>query len=183
VTWEDVTLAVTLEGPGAGHIERAEAGATARVSTGTQPAGATQAFLEALARGAPRAEPFALAGEIRASWDGASCLAEADNDAAAGTYRLSFANQADAFVGFAMVAVESPHTWQQVRRVAATLDVAAGEPPPDWISIIGQVQADAGRSALGVVHIGSALVGPVCAATEGDSAVPMYHVGEPLPTR
>jgi pyrimidine-specific ribonucleoside hydrolase len=180
VTWEDVALSIVQEGAGAGHLARVSAGPTARVSTGTEPALAVGAFLEALTAGDPRGEPFALDGEVRASWDGTRCLAEAANHGGAGVYRLRFDNQAVAFTGFAMIAVDAPHTWQQVRRVAATLDITAGEPPPDWISIIGQAQADAGQTAIGVVRLGSPLVGPVCAAADKVGAGPVYHVGDPL---
>jgi hypothetical protein len=179
VTWREMTVLVEGEGSSGGHVQRDPDGAEALISTDVNPGAATSRFIEALSLGRPRADPFELAGDLAASWDGTSCTADATGETRPGAYRLTFANDSADFAGFALVRVAPPHTWEELHELAAQLDPATGEAPPAWIGVMGQVQADAGQSAPAIVQVDSGLVGPVCAAADGD-ALASYHVGEPV---
>ena len=71
--WEDMTVAMEPTGPGAGRLSRDPGGRPVRVAMSADRDAFMARFLAALRTGAPRSNPFAIAGSMEVRWDGTSC--------------------------------------------------------------------------------------------------------------
>lgn len=164
VTWQDATLTV---GEG-GRLSRDEAGRAARVAVAADARSVEEALLAALQRGAARATPFQLAGEIDVTFDGTACRATAigaDTTLAAGLYRLHFTGPAGGSpFGVTMAGVQPPKSWSDLVAWIKTIDLATQQEPPPWVltgpSVADEAGTGAPLSVAGAIPAG--MVGPVC---------------------
>ncbi len=162
VAWEDATLAVTVDGPTRGALARDPAGTPVRVATRAARPAVEAALLEALRRGPPRPNPFAMQGGIRVTWDGRTC-AMVGAPSRAGTYELTFEVAPDAAgAGLGFVALGPDRTWDQLRELFRDFEVAEGVEPPPWVSVVGELDGVPGSSSSTVTTIPAGTAGPVC---------------------
>jgi hypothetical protein len=164
-TWEDAMIAITDRG----RISRDAAGRPARFAVAADGPRVTEAVLAGLRRGAPRPEPFVLAGTLSVGWDGAACRIEPPFPTAAGVVRVELHNRSAAPVGLLAAGVREPRTWADALAWIDGVDLGAPDlAPPDWIVPVGSegLSAEAGADATGMVALPAGTVGVVCATGE-----------------
>ena len=157
VSWEDSTMTV---GPDGGLIQD-EAGKTIRFAASADRAAVEGALLEALRRGDPRATPFSVAGSIAVTFDGTTCAVSGTSDQR-GVHELQYDGPAGAPSGAAVVAVRTPHTWDQVLALLPTLDINA--PPPGWLEQgpVAQDPVGSGEPVSATGQVDEDLAGVAC---------------------
>ena len=166
VTWEEVTVAVSLEGSEAGRLVRSPTGRPVRAAMSADPDTFLPALLEALRRGDARPEPFEAA-TMTIRWDGATCRVE-NPPAASGAVMASLVNDADSAVAMGLVGVIPPKTWQDVLAYAA----AGGPTDPDavlpaWIRDLGAfTPVEPHGTAIAITEVPAGVVGGLCATGE-----------------
>ena len=175
-TWDDVRVVV---GPRGELTRDDDAGRPVAWATGADRAAFEAAFVDALRRGGPRATPFAMAGSLTASWDGTTCRIAADASTP-GYYDLSFTGRSGAPSGVLVAGVAATHTWADLERFAATVDLETTTGTPPWLLEGGQAFDDTGRgrAVTGSVTLKPGTWGPVC--VEGTWPDVTFHPGEPF---
>lgn len=175
VTWEDATLRVA----DSGRLDRDAGGQPVRFAITADRSKVEDAFLTSLRRGGPRATPFALSGDLVASWDGAMCVAEASGLQVGGLARVTFENSSGTPAGVAIARVLAPHTWADVSEVTATIDVEAEVGIPEWIVSVVNLDSDGGVSVQSATMLAEAGThGPVCISGEWPDVA--FTVGSPF---
>ena len=174
--WEEMPIGVTVDGPEAGRIRRDASGRTALVAIGADGDRSFSALLDALRRGAPRPEPFTLAGTLRVTWDGTACtIAEAPVQG--GPALVVLENHSTGPVGLIGAGMLAPHTWEELVRLVRSMDLSAPVTPPAWVlPVTGLPDAAApGAVATSVASFPSPLAGVMCATGEWPDLV--FHDG------
>jgi len=163
-TWEDASVAISDRG----RLTRDARGRPARIAVAADRERVTDAVLAGLRRGAPRPQPFAMAGTMSVRWDGTTCSIES-RPTHAGVTRVELHNASTAPVGLLAAGVREPKTWSDA---LAWLDRADFSTPdlaiPDWIEQISSdgVYAEAGRDAGALIDIPAGTLGVVCGTGE-----------------
>ncbi len=142
VTWQDATVAVGEDG----RIRRDAGGRPVRFADGADRVAVEDALLVALRRGAARPTPFAIAGELTVTWDGSRCTMTGEAPGP-GLYQIRFSTGVTEPAGTTILALEAPHTWADVERFLADLDVETSEQPA-WVRIAGSVGGDGSSSGV-----------------------------------
>ena len=142
--WEDMTVAMEPTGPGAGRLSRDPGGRPVRVAMSADREAFMTRFLAALRTGAPRSNPFAIAGSMEVRWDGDSCTVVAPPDTA-GLVEVTLVNTTQRDVALLMGGAAPPKTWADVVTFVQHADLADPNlKAPDWIV---QVPVDLSASA------------------------------------
>jgi inosine-uridine nucleoside N-ribohydrolase len=179
VSWDTAGMAAVTSGTLAGRIDRDPAGREVRFANAADRPAVEAALLEALRRGAPRPEPFVLAAEARLRWDGTTCAWAGDPPSAAGLRRLTIENRSTVDGGAFVVAVEAPHTWEELLDFIETFEAEAGTEPPAWVSALAfDLGARAGAQATALVDLPPGISGALCVS--GDWPDIELVPGEPL---
>jgi hypothetical protein len=171
---------MSLSASAEGRLDRADGGRPVRVAMSADADAAEDALLASLDRGPERTTPFALAGEVRVTWDGATCATTVADSMAAGVASLTFANASGAPAAVAVIGLRAPHTWDEL--AALTADPAIVEQgPPDWVIEAGSLYDEAGESgeqaATALMREGGTY-GAVC--TTGEWPEIDFFLGEPF---
>jgi hypothetical protein len=119
---------VTAEGRDSGRTIRADDGAPVRVATAADQSRFEERFLEGLRLGAPRDTPFSVAGTMRVTFDGTTCVDERPTTVAPGNYILEVESTAQAPVLFAQVRLKGDASWTELLADSAK-DPSHTEPP------------------------------------------------------
>ena len=163
--WEDVTIGMEATGAGAGHLVRDPNGRPVRAAMSADRDAFMARFLAALRTGAPRPNPFTVAGSLAARWDGKTCRFPRDTSIAAGLTRIELTNDDDEAVALMIGGAKPPNAWADVVQVAQAADL--GDPNfvlPDWIfQVGGNVTADSGATGSAVVTLPAGELGAMCA--------------------
>lgn len=164
VEWEELTIGIVPDGRSAGRLHRVADGRPIRAAMSADAEGFMTALLEALRRGAPRSEPFTIAGELDARWDDTGCHI-ADGAIAAGTARVTLTNDSATAVLVFLAGVRAPHTWADAVAFIRSADLS--DPAfqvPEWLTPIGGgMSAEPGGQVASVVMVPAGTVGLVCA--------------------
>jgi len=138
---------VTAEGRESGRTMRADDGVPVRVATAADQSRFEERFLEGLRLGAPRDTPFSVAGTMRVTFDGTTCVDQRPTTVAPGTYILEVESAAQAPVLFAQVRLKGDATWTELLADSAK-NPSNTEPPPyadvPWTTVLevpGSTQA------------------------------------------
>ena len=169
LTWEDMSVTLTTEGPGAGRINRDPAGRPVRAAMGADGARVQAAVLAGLRRGAPRPQPFAATGSIGVTWDGTACRMDGAPPTKAGLVRIDFHNRSTTPAGVLGAGIREPKTWADALAFVAAADFSRDDlVMPDWIIQLdgSSPVAGAGQDAMALVTLPAGLVGLACAAGE-----------------
>jgi inosine-uridine nucleoside N-ribohydrolase len=176
VAWEEFSLSASAEG----RLDRTDDARSVRVAMSAELEATEDALVASLERGPDRATPFALTGEIRATWDGTTCTAAPAEPLAPGVASFIFENLSGAPADITVVGVIEPHSWDELVALAADPASIEGE-PPDWIFESGWISDDAGgpgdRAATALIS-GSGIYGAVC--TSGEWPDVEFVLGEPF---
>lgn len=144
-----------------GRIERADDGRPVRVAMSADRPAVEAALLDALRRGGPRATPFSIAGQVSATWDGATC-AVGVADPVPGVHGLEYASTTGQPGSVTIVRIQAPHTVDEAIDVVQGFDPESGE-IPGWFVLAGQAVDESGSgSASAVVALEAASYLPVC---------------------
>jgi inosine-uridine nucleoside N-ribohydrolase len=166
--WADVTVRTQTSGTGAGRLVRDPAGRTVRAAMGADRDAFLAAFMAALRRGAPRPEPFTIAGALSVRWDGTTCRIEGTPPSKAGVVRVTLTNDSTAPGGLLGAGVKAPKTWPDALAFIRAADFS--DPNfvvPDWIiPVQGSLFAEAGKVATAFLTFPAGEVGVVCATGE-----------------
>ena len=163
-TWEDATVSINDRG----RIARDAAGRPVRIAVAADGPRVTDAVLAGLRRGAPRPEPFAVAGTMSVTWDGTTCLRDTA-PTAAGLTRVELHNESGVPTGLLAAGVREPKTWADALAWVEAADFSDTEIViPDWIVQISSdgVFAEAGADAVAMVELPAGTVGVICASGE-----------------
>lgn len=174
VSWQPATVEVTGSGEAGGHLARSDAGVAIEYSADADVDAALDAFMAALSSGAPRRDPFDARGTLAVAWDGSRCTIAADADLAAGFYQISVQNSSSTPAAVALVAVQAPHTWDEV--VAFVDGMQADSQAPAWVQLLALLPADAGATGSAGADLPPGTVGPVCVAGQGASGIPVAGI-------
>jgi len=164
VAWEEISLSASAEG----RLDRTDGGRPVRVAMSAEVGATEDALVASLERGPDRATPFALSGEIRATWDGTTCTAAAAEPLAPGVARFVFKNLSGAPAGVSVVGVVGPHTWDELATLVADPAIVEEE-PPDWVVEAGSIFDEAGEpgeQAATALIAGGNTHGAVCVTGE-----------------
>lgn len=164
VTWEDMRVKVQPTGPASGRLSRAPDGRPVRAAMSTDPDAAITAFLAALRVGAPRPDPFVLAGELSVTWDGTACRLTNARPVVAGDALIRFTNQGDATAVLVVAGLKPPHAWAEIEQLIATTRPGEPVPPPDWLVQVAAVPADALAEATIIAALPPGTIGAICAS-------------------
>ena len=162
--WEDMTVAMEPTGPGAGRLSRDPGGRPVRVAMSADREAFMTRFLAALRTGAPRSNPFAIAGSMEVRWDGISCTVVAPPDTA-GLVEVTLVNTTQRDVALLMGGAAPPKTWADVVTFVQHADLADPNlKAPDWIvQVPVDLSASAGTRSTAFAPIPAAKVGVLCA--------------------
>jgi len=162
VTWDDATVRVTE----AGRIDRDTAGRPIRFAAAADREAVETALLGGLRRGGPRADPFAIRGDVTVSWDGERCTTDDATPETVGVYRAILVNETGASAGLTIVRIAAPHSWDELLALLADYDFESDGAPPDWIEPVGFAEADGGASGSGLVDLDAGTTGALCVPGE-----------------
>ncbi len=163
-TWEDATVSISDRG----RIARDAGARPVRIAVAADGPRVTDAVLAGLRRGAPRPQPFAVAGTISVTWDGTTCRRDAA-PATAGLTRVELHNDSSVATGLLAAGVREPKTWADA---LAWIEAADFSDPaivvPDWIVQVGSdgVFAEPGGDAVAMVELPAGTIGVICASGE-----------------
>jgi len=160
VTWQDATLTIAADG----RMERSPRGRPVRVATAADRTATDAALLAALRRGAPRTDPFRIAGTLAVAWDGTTC-SMTPSSTSPGVHLMSLANTSGKPGGVLLLGVAAPHQWSELVGLVGTMDLEHFEPPA-WLIQGAQIadETGAGTTATTTVVVKPGTYGPVCAA-------------------
>ncbi len=128
-TFETMPLKViTADGRESGRTMRVDDGVPVRVATAADQSRFEERFLQGLRLGAPGDTPFSVAGTMRVTFDGTTCVDERPTTVAPGTYILEVESTAQAPVLFAQVRLKGDATWTELLADNAK-DPSRTEPP------------------------------------------------------
>ncbi len=163
VAWEELRLSTSAEG----RLDRTDDGRAVRVAMTAEPTRTEDALVTSLARGPDRGRPFALTGELRASWDGTSCSAAPAEPITPGVVSVVFENLSGAPAAVTLVGLAPTHTWDDLAAFLA--DPVVEEGPPDWViesvSLLDEAGEGSEQAAAAVVG-GAGTYGAVCITGE-----------------
>lgn len=174
VSWADASVSATA----AGRIDRDPAGRPIRFASAADRPAVEAALLHALREGAPRADPFAIRGDLTVRWDGTTCRLD-EPAGGTGVYRAHLVNESASPAGLAIVSVAAPHAWAELPDVIAALDPTVE--PPAWVVPLGFAEAAGGETGSSIVTIGGDPTGPVCVT--GEWPDPVFVIGPEASTR
>ena len=162
--WEDMTVAMEPTGPGAGHLSRDPGGRPVRVAMSADRDAFMARFLAALRTGAPRSNPFSIAGSMEVRWDGTTCTV-VDPPDAAGLVQVTLVNTTQRDVALLMGGAAPPKTWADVVTFVQQADLADPNlKAPDWIvQVPVDLSASAGTRSTAFAPIPAGKVGVLCA--------------------
>jgi inosine-uridine nucleoside N-ribohydrolase len=131
VTIEPMTLAVvTQEGADSGRTIRADDGTEIRVATTADRAAFEERFLAGLRAGAPRANPFALAGTIAVTFDGTTCADDAADTIPAGDWMIEASTTSTpGWTYIAVLRFDEGFGWDDLLAFEAPADDPTAAPP------------------------------------------------------
>jgi inosine-uridine nucleoside N-ribohydrolase len=164
VAWEEMSLSATAEG----RLDRTDGGRPVRVAMSAELGATEDALAASLVRGPDRATPFAPSGKIAVTWDGTTCTAAPAEPVAPGVASLTFENLSGAPAGVTVVRVIPPHTWDDLRALAADPAITEQE-PPDWVVEAGYLSdetGEAGEQAATALIARGGSYGAVCLTGE-----------------
>lgn len=162
--WEDIKVAMEPTGPGAGRLSRDAGGRPVRVAMSADRDAFMARFLAALRTGAPRSNPFAIAGSMEVRWDGTSCTV-VDQPETAGLVEVTLVNTTQGDVAMLMGGAAAPKTWADVVAFVQQADLADPNlKAPDWIvQVPVDLNASAGARSTAFAPIPAGEVGVLCA--------------------
>ena len=157
-------MTMTPSGPGAGRLIRTEGGRPVRVAMSADRDAFMTRFLAALRTGAPRANPFSIAGSMEVHWDGTTCTA-VDQPDTAGLVEVTLVNTTQGDVAVLMGGAVPPKTWTDIVTFIQEADLADPNlKAPDWIVQVPlDMSASAGARSTAFAPIPAGLVGVLCA--------------------
>lgn len=158
VTWQDATLTIAPDG----RLDRSETGRPVRFASAADRPATEAALLAALRAGAPRTDPFSVAGTIAVAWDGTTCTMQSSSQRA-GLHAVSLANTSGKPGGALIAGVKAPHRWADLTALLTDLDVETFQ-QPDWLLQGGQIadETGTGTTATATASIEADTYGPVC---------------------
>jgi hypothetical protein len=157
VTIEPMKLAVvTDEGPNSGRTVRADDGTEIRVARTADRAGFEDRFLAGLRVGAPRANPFTLAGTISVTFDGASCVDDAPDAIPRGAWRVDATTTVAGTTVPVLLSFHEGFGWADLQDYVATAPDPTAQ--PSFVDVAGYAVLDgpSSTSAIAVLTSGSA---------------------------
>ena len=163
-SWEDLTVTMAPTGPGAGRLSRDPAGRPVRAAMSADRDAFMTRFLAALRTGAPRANPFEIAGSMEVRWDGTACTV-VDPPAGAGLVKVTLVNTTQGDVALLIGGPVAPKTWDDLVTFVQAADLS--DPnlrPPEWIvQVPVNLSASAGTRSTAFAPIPAGTVGALCA--------------------
>ena len=129
-TFEPMKLAVvTEEGADSGRTIRSEDGNEVRVATTADRAAFEERFLAGLRVGAPRANPFTLAGTIAVTFDGTTCADDEADTIAAGDWMVDAKATTAGWTYVAVISFHEGAGWDDLVAYVAPADDPLAAPP------------------------------------------------------
>jgi inosine-uridine nucleoside N-ribohydrolase len=167
-TWEDVTVRAETSGASAGRLVRDPGGRTVRAAMGADRDAFMRAFLAALRTGAPRPQPFELAGNLAVEFDGTTCRILGEPPSSAGLATVELRNLGPVPVYLLVGGAVPPKTWADT---VAWLEAADLSDPnlaiPAWaIEVEGGSMANAGQTTTTMVTLPEGNLGVACGTGE-----------------
>jgi inosine-uridine nucleoside N-ribohydrolase len=167
-TWEDVTVRAETSGASAGRLVRDPGGRTVRAAMGADRDAFMRAFLAALRTGAPRPEPFEVAGSLTVEFDGTACRILGEPPTSAGLTTVELRNRGQVTVYLLVAGAVPPKTWADL---VAWLEAAELSDPnlsiPSWaVEVEGGSEAAPGEATTTMVTLPEGNLGAVCGTGE-----------------
>jgi pyrimidine-specific ribonucleoside hydrolase len=175
-TIEPMKLAVvTADGTDNGRTVRADDAAEVRVAMSADRAAFETVFLAGLRRGAPRGDPFTLAGTIHATYDGTACADDAPATIPAGAWMVEASTTAAGGTWIGILGLADGATWDQLIEYAATTDPNGDGPP--FVDSANGAYLEGAASGRFLVVVDPGTFGFIClhgstAAAGAESATP-----------
>ena len=167
-TWEDVTVQTETSGASAGRLVRDPDGRAVRAAMAADRDAFMRALLVALRTGAPRPEPFAVAGSLTVEFDGTTCRIRGEPPSSAGLATVELRNLGPVTVSLMFGGAAPPKAWADVVAWLSAADLSdPGLAIPAWAIQVGVgSMANAGETTSTMVTLPEGQLGVVCSTGE-----------------
>jgi inosine-uridine nucleoside N-ribohydrolase len=160
-TFEPMKLAVvTEEGADSGRTIRADDGNELRVATAADRAAFEERFLAGLRVGAPRANPFTLAGTITVTFDGTTCADDEADTIAAGDWMVDAKATTPGWTYVAVLRFHEGAGWDDLAAYVAPAEDPLA--PPPFVDVPAGAFLEGSSSSRFVVAFTPGTYGFVC---------------------
>ena len=168
-TFETMKLRVeTAEGPDSGRTIRADNGTPVRVATSADRAAFEQRFLAGLRLGAPRPNPFALAGTISVTFDGTICADDAPDSLAAGDWAFDVETTFAETTAVGVVVFHEGSGWDDLMTYFETASDPTNQPP--FLDVAAMTGLEGPSSTRMIASLTPGTYGIVCLTFGGDTS-------------
>ena len=172
-TSAEARLKAVTEGAAGGSLVQDASGTAVTYAVAPDAARFESQFLEGLRRGAPRANPFTLAGTLHATFDGSTCGGTPGAPIAPGNYVVDFKSSVAGDTVLAVIRLRPGATWQQVLDfIASKGPQPADLSPPDFVDVLTAPALSGPGTVSGAVDLTPGTYGIVCLWVTKPAAAP-----------